>query len=329
MSCHPATDDCHDHTIPPAQFRFKSKRTRSYSSSDEHPSHKHRKRRRTSYSHHRRRSNRRTASSNSHPHSWDSDPDTTFREHLFDALADDEGAAFWEGVYGQPIHIYPNTKPKPSSSSSYFFSPHGSGGGEPETEQMTDEEYTAYVRQRMGEKSHQHILEERQAREAARMRRKEWERVTEQEGAQRKEFARRMEESLRRGKVRKEEAVWREAWRVYEKRWENILGRGAKMKEWEQGKVVVQWPVKSGQASDVSAEEVERFFRNAPDVLAGRSELRAVVKAERVRWHPDKMQQRYGGRLDSKAVKLVTAVFQIIDAMWDIIRKEEKLRCSI
>ena len=189
---------------------------------------------------------------------------------------------------------------------------------------MTDEEYTAYVRQRMWEKSHQHILEERKTREAESVRRKDWERVMKQEGVQRREFERQMEESLRKGKVRREGAVWREAWGVYEKGWEHILGRGAKMKEWEQGKVVVQWPVKSGQATDVSTEEVERFFRNAPDVLAGCSELRALVKAERVRWHPDKMQQRYGGRLDAEAIKLVTAVFQIIDAIWGRLRGKEK-----
>jgi hypothetical protein len=36
-------------------------------------------------------------------------PETAFRESLWDALGDNEGAAFWEGVYGQLIHIYPNT----------------------------------------------------------------------------------------------------------------------------------------------------------------------------------------------------------------------------
>ena len=40
--------------------------------------------------------------------SWNQakDPEAAFRESLFDAMADDEGAAFWEGVYGQPIHVY-------------------------------------------------------------------------------------------------------------------------------------------------------------------------------------------------------------------------------
>src|SRR5436853_946524 len=36
-------------------------------------------------------------------------PEAAFRESLFDAMADDEGAMFWESVYGQPIHNYPKT----------------------------------------------------------------------------------------------------------------------------------------------------------------------------------------------------------------------------
>lgn len=33
--------------------------------------------------------------------------DDAFRDSLFDALADDEGAHYWESVYSQPIHVYP------------------------------------------------------------------------------------------------------------------------------------------------------------------------------------------------------------------------------
>ena len=38
------------------------------------------------------------------------DPDTLFRESLFDAMADDEGAAFWSGVYDVPIQPTPPMK---------------------------------------------------------------------------------------------------------------------------------------------------------------------------------------------------------------------------
>ena len=74
---------------------------------------------------------------------------SSFRESLFDALADDEGAAFWQGVYGQPIHTYAPYRENPE---------------EGELERMTDEEYVAHVRAQMWHKSHGYILEERERR---------------------------------------------------------------------------------------------------------------------------------------------------------------------
>ena len=93
-------------------FRFKSERA-PRSADREHserrslsPSKSDRPRRHRHRHHHHHRSRRRP---NTPPaKEWDEhlSPDTAFRESLFDALADDEGAAFWEGVYGQPIHSY-------------------------------------------------------------------------------------------------------------------------------------------------------------------------------------------------------------------------------
>ena len=41
-----------------------------------------------------------------------------------------------------------------------------------------------------------------------------------------------------------------------------------------------------------------------------------LLKEERVRWHPDKVQQRLGGRVDEALMRDVTAVFQVVDALW-------------
>lgn len=41
------------------------------------------------------------------------------------------------------------------------------------------------------------------------------------------------------------------------------------------------------------------------------------MKKERVRWHPDKMQQKAGSEgLDEDTTKIVTAVFQMVDRLW-------------
>ena len=71
-------------------------------------------------------------------------------------MADDEGAAYWEAIYGQPIHIYPPPPHGGHDSSS------GAGG---HLEQMTDEQYAEYVRQKMWEKTHAGLLEAKARRE--------------------------------------------------------------------------------------------------------------------------------------------------------------------
>ena len=46
-----------------------------------------------------------------------------------------------------------------------------------------------------------------------------------------------------------------------------------------------------------------------------------ALKAERVRWHPDKVQQRFGGAVDEGTMKVVTGVFQVVD---DLVEEERK-----
>jgi hypothetical protein len=230
-------------------------------------------------------------------------------------MADDEGAAFWEGVYGQPVHVYPNTRPGPDG----------------ELEQMSDEEYTAYVRAKMWEKSHGHIIEERARRDEERKKRKEARRMGEETERTRNEkegFEDAITESLKRGEERKTRRRWKERWEEYLRNWEDMKrlmegqGNDASDEKKAQLRNKISWPVESGKKKDVSKEEVENFFRNAP--LAGMdggkesAELLAVLKMERVRWHPDKMQQRYGSLgIDEGTMKAVTAVFQVIDRMWN------------
>jgi len=184
---------------------------------------------------------------------------------------------------------------------------------------MTDDEYVAHVRARMWEKTHEHILEERARRERAAEQRRERERVAGR-------FHERVEASLRRGEERRREKGWRAAWEGYERAWAEVV-KGCGQGALDLGALRI-WPVKSGDVLDVGKEAVEEFFRHAP--LTGGEEgrqsetdrLRAVLKAERVRWHPDKMQQRYGrgGKLDAEMVGHVTAVFQCVDALWSSLK---------
>lgn len=313
-------------TVPsPTPVRFKTKRPRSPSTSQTDP----RKRRSVSpssphesshrpgrsYRHRHHHFNRRTHTPTHNrpdPSSYEAfaDPDTAFRESLFDALADDEGAAYWEGVYGQPINTYSRYYPKSSTP------PVEDDPENPKLERMTDEEYVSYVRAKMWEKSHGYIVEERRRRDKER----------EEKKAKEEQWRRwqvDVEEALRRGEERRKAGRWKEAWVKYVDAWQGM--------QWQYGtrpmKDKIWWPVESGRWMDVTKDEVERFFKYAPIITRGQSHrrnddegkesLREVLKKERVRWHPDKMQQRAGhGGIDVGTMKLVTSVFQVLDRLW-------------
>ncbi|KAL1649904.1 hypothetical protein SLS58_001280 [Diplodia intermedia] len=312
-------------TARPTKFKFKSKRSRDYDSHDSHHRHKRRKgedddsRHRHRHRRDSRRHKRSTATVNDDPSAYDDtytattrsdqymDPDAAFRESLFDALADDEGAAYWEGVYGQPIHTYPIEQQTPTG----------------ELERMTDEEYAEYVRRKMWEKSHQHILEERERQEKERQRRKAEEKAQrESTGRMHEEhesFQRKVEASLKRGAERKSKRMWKEVWASYTKGWENIA-TGAVDKDLGV-EDLLPWPVETGKVKNVSKEEVEHFFRSVP--LEG-DDIATHLKTERVRWHPDKIQHRFGERgIDEATMKAVTAIFQVIDRMWSELRERK------
>lgn len=229
------------------------------------------------------------------------DPDALFRESLFDAMADDEGAQFWEGVYGQPIPKIDPVKEDPKTG---------------KLEAMTDEEYAAHIRAEMYKKTHQHLLEEKERRDKAK---KEQARLAEETRKIEREseaFRRQVEESLKRGRERKDKAErikgWNQKWTEYQELWEAFRSSTGDIS-------AIPWPVWSGRMSDVGKEEVETFFLNGP--TAGnpdQADLVKTLKVERVRWHPDKIQQKLGGHgVHTAGMEGVTQVFQIVDRMWN------------
>ncbi|KAF2498037.1 hypothetical protein BU16DRAFT_332483 [Lophium mytilinum] len=318
-------------TSKPTKFRFKTKRARSDKDHDtEHrgSEKRHRSAKDDERSCRQRRHHHRSSKQRNEQHSgpkddptefddsYDAtarsaqylDPDSAFRESLFDALADDEGAAYWEGVYGQPMHIYSNTKEGPKG----------------ELEQMTEEEYAAHVRARMYEKSHEHVEEERAKWEQERRRRKKAEKAREQTSQmedEREDFQARVEASLKRGEARKKVKETKESWTAYSKRWEELKTNAEQEKNEKVAiRSIIPWPVRSGQWRDVEKDAIEQFLLNAPVAEDG---LSALLKLERVKWHPDKIQQRFGeGGIDTETMQLVTAVFQVVDRMWNELRKK-------
>ncbi|KAL2820363.1 hypothetical protein BJX63DRAFT_311768 [Aspergillus granulosus] len=302
------------------KFRFKSKHSSSRSS--RHDRHDRHRRSDRDGRRHKRRKHTRTPSPSSTPgHHPPLSPNTAFRESLFDAMGDDEGAAFWESVYGQPI-------PAP---------PPGVDSRGP-LEQMDEEAYASYVRSEMWKRTREGMLEEAERMKAEKRAKARAEKEAESK-RERRAFEDAMEEALRRGRERKRaKEVWSGIWREYLESWGRVEDAVGKGKEGEEkGKhglrELLYWPVESGRRKDISRENVEEFMRRAP-VAAHTSGRRAgddvplgdlfltTLKAERVRWHPDKIQHRYGALgIDETVMRSVTEVFQIVDHLWNEAKK--------
>lgn len=261
-----------------------------------------------------------------------------FQESLFDALADDEGAAYWESVYSQPIHVFP----RPSVANARG-----------ELEEMNDEEYAAYVQTKMWEKNNPHIVLEREKKEKQR---KEEE---EEKARQREEFIRRKQRAAweraqndgakkfagvgddydyvfdfedRKGSASKRTSEgsarsqeYADSWKRYLAAWDTLkheLLKGDAGSEQQTDarppSKRIPWPVL--QSKPVIKANIEDFMRNVPLESDGRRKEQQL-KAERVRWHPDKVQQRFRGQVDEGTMKIVTGVFQVVDALLEAERK--------
>lgn len=193
---------------------------------------------------------------------------------------------------------------------------------------MTDEEYTTYVRRKMWEKSWEGVEEERKARAKARAEEEKAKNKAEQTNAKpgRSVFDVEIEESLRRGEKRKQDKAWRQKWESYLKKWSDL---NALLEQSHSSSAIPKphkipwpWPVSSSKASDINREEVDTFFRRCTAASSKEHPslaLMTALKTERIRWHPDKVQQRFGnlGIVDEKVLKGVTAVFQIVDRLWN------------
>lgn len=256
-----------------------------------------------------------------------------FQSSLFDALADDEAAAYWESVYSQPIHVYERP---------VQHTPTG------ELESMDDETYAAYVQRKMWEKAHPEVVIERE-----RMEKKRQEEVEAKE-RRREEFVRkrRREAWERAGRARDdgedgeerdyvfdfsnanatpengksktyEQETYAKAWSAYLAAWERLKAELSNLPSTSrtESKATpaskrIPWPTL--QSRPATKPNIEAFMQRIP--AKDSKERIKLLKAERVRWHPDKVQQRFAGAVDEGTMKVVTGVFQVVDGLVELER---------
>ena len=308
------------------RFHFKSRSDDDVFAKDHSRVHKRRRHNDPSHRHRKRRGSLKEGEDIRGPHDDSTNslpPDQAFRESLFDAMGDDEGAAFWENVYGQPIHNYSN-----------MYQDQETG----KLEQMNDEEYATFVRRKMWEKSWEGIEAAREENRKEREREKQ--RLYEEGQTQDEQrrtahyydvFDAQIGASLRRGERRKDGKRWRDLWDDYLRHWQDLQEvaqthqtAGADREQlFLRNKIA--WPVETGKRQDVTREEIENFVRKGTanvEGTAGTDHFMNAIKSERVRWHPDKIQQRFGFmKVDEDTLKAVTAVFQVFDAIWNETRQ--------
>jgi hypothetical protein len=256
-----------------------------------------------------------------------------FQTSLFDALADDEAASYWESVYSQPIHVY--SRPVEQTASG-------------ELQDMDDETYAAYVQRKMWEKQNPEIVLERERmekkrqeeREAKERRRKEFVEARQKEAWNHASRARDTEDgghedplgtkpSGRKSKHREpDDEVYARAWAAYLSAWDILKAALANPSSPSSDPPKppskrIPWPTLQNRPA--TRPNIEAFMRHAPAALGddkGSSQLQAL-KIERVRWHPDKVQQRFGGTVNEGTMKVVTGVFQVVDSLVEEERKRQ------
>lgn len=191
------------------------------------------------------------------------DSDREFVERLYDAMADDEGGDYWANYYSQPIHTYPRPK-----------------------DDMTEEEYAAYVRRHMWEKSHNMDQRKRSRRTSPPSSRadvpKAYKQPTQRPAADNGRLQKRWQEYLYAWEA-DDDALWTLA--------------------------TVPWPTQDGHT--INPPSLREFLAFAGD-------LKSIAKQElRRHWHPDKFSQLKGHKVlpvdKTEVLARVTLVSQILN----------------
>ncbi|CCG85058.1 protein of unknown function [Taphrina deformans PYCC 5710] len=199
-----------------------------------------------------------------------------FTERLFDALADEEGREYWHQVYGQPIDDIPANR------------------------EMSDDEYAAYVRRGMWERTHADQIEARRLQEA--------------QERQTKESQRRLLEHETRWKQEQTALFVKQK---LQRRWEQYLKTWAEMDIAKVNFTSFPWPTLSGTVTKLATTDVQTFLAYAGDVRTmAREELRR-------RWHPDRFQQKTQRYVvDEDKAKVLAGVTSVAQALNEIIAAE-------
>jgi len=109
--------------------------------------------------------------------------------------------------------------------------------------------------------------------------------------------------------------------RTYHWFWQSVEDSGPKFDDGKKIDQQIVFPVHTGIAADVTEKAVSGFLREAlqsPTTGSHTADKLLFLKKERLRWHPDKIDQRFGGLLGAEKVKgLACMIIQQINRFAD------------
>lgn len=85
-------------------------------------------------------------------------------------------------------------------------------------------------------------------------------------------------------------------------------------------KDILPWPVRAGTWQEVNERSVEDFFRRALK-QQDPCEFKRLLRAQALRWHPDRMLQLLGPRASGDVMSHATLVAQVINTMMERVRE--------
>lgn len=150
---------------------------------------------------------------------------------------------------------------------------------------------------------------ERARQESDRRQRERLEQIRREE----EEAARRAREQRARERAEAVQRKGDESWARYSRDWRNLRRIDVAHLD-EDLRDTLPWPVLSGRWQDVDEASVSDFVKHAPGaVFKDSREFRKVVRKELLRWHPDKISQRFPTARDhDQVMRLATTVTRVV-----------------
>ncbi|KAI4870759.1 hypothetical protein F4820DRAFT_143721 [Hypoxylon rubiginosum] len=172
---------------------------------------------------------------------------------------------------------------------------------EEEERRQREEKKREDERRREERKREERKREERKREERKREEQRREEKAREEAFRERVRLSKEKEKREAREKAQKETTEWQAAWKRYSDGWT----KGADLSI-----ANIAWPVKSGLRADVNEASVKLFFEKAPpaELVSSGEGLLELINVEIMRWHTDKVMQRFGPDVVNGAAKTALAI---------------------